>query len=412
MVRAKLRIPNILGGKLRSGLLQGTVVALLLLLMWIGNFFTTTRLGMSDLYFLNSEISGKVIIVGIDNPTLQAYGRSPVEWDRTLYADLVRTLNEGGARVVTFDLLFAEPAPGDAALAEAIREARFSDTQRTRVIMPVVGAQSRAITQGDRQAVSFQNTLRPTPVLRDAVESLGYVNVFPDVDGKVRRQLSLVQSGEETELSLSLATFLIYLGIPPAANSQLLVSEGTKLSITPALTPDRKLYVGEGGLWLQNFFGAAGRFPVISMKDVLEGEVEPATFQGKIVLVGLINASGSADRYPVPIGIGNRVMSGVEIQANAIETLLWGMALREQSRFSQALMIIVLAPLATLLYVSLRWYWMLSAALVLLVAWGLVAFIVFDTQHIMINLFHSALAITLPVLVTLGVNTTTEINRR
>jgi len=45
--------------------------------------------------------------------------------------DLVYQASAGGARVIAFDVLFAEPAAGDTALAEAIIHARTETDART-----------------------------------------------------------------------------------------------------------------------------------------------------------------------------------------------------------------------------------------------------------------------------------------
>jgi len=51
--------------------------------------------------------SGQVVIVDIDNKSLEAFGQWP--WPRAEIAQVIRTLKEDGARVIGFDIVFAEP---------------------------------------------------------------------------------------------------------------------------------------------------------------------------------------------------------------------------------------------------------------------------------------------------------------
>ncbi len=68
-----------------------------------------------------------IAVVSIDRPSSEALGLpiDPVKWPRSLHAKLIRNLAEAGARVIAFDIFFAEPGPAadDAALAAAMREA-------------------------------------------------------------------------------------------------------------------------------------------------------------------------------------------------------------------------------------------------------------------------------------------------
>lgn len=384
---------------------------MLLLLIWAAGLFATTRLRVTNLYFLPQDTSDKIVIVALDNASLTAYGRSPVEWNRTLYADLVTTVNEGGARVIAFDMLFAESAEGDEAFAAAILAARQGENARTRTIMPVSGVEALVHSDG---TLRFQQHLQPQPAFIEVVDNLGYVNTLIDRDGSIRRQPTFIQVGDERGISFSLAAFMAYSSIPAPAIPQLLVAGENEVQITPELTPDRVLPVDAAGLWHQNYFGAPGKtFPTYSMQAVLEGNVNPAVFADKIVLVGLTNSTGLSDRAPVPLSINGEMMAGVEIQANALETLLQERPLKDQSQTAQALTLVLITLLASLFYSTLRRAWLLLPAMLgLLVAWLVITFVIFDTQQQVMNLFDTSLGILLPALATLVVNIRTETRRR
>ncbi|MBC8170621.1 MAG: CHASE2 domain-containing protein, partial [Anaerolineae bacterium] len=394
--------------QLLQGLQLGVPVALLLLMIWGLNLFAGTRLRLTNVYFVAAEQSEQIVIVALDDDSLQVYGRSPMEWGRQVYVDLLEHLNADGARVVAFDLLFAEASDDDALLAEAIQAIRSSDT-RTRTVLAASGA---GIPQFDNPAdrlMRFENALRPQTGLAEVADYVGFVNTVVDADGTIRRQSSLVQIGEDTAMSFSLATYLAYLRIPASAAFQLVLPDGEALQVTP----ERRLPVDAGGLWLQNFYGMPGTsFPIISLRAILADEVPPETFADKIVLVGIINTQGATDRYFVPASINGQQMAGVEIQAHAIETLLRNQPVLEQSPFSQIIMMVVLAIGSALLYTRLRWYWKLVLVVVLLVGLFISASINFSVRHEILNLFHGGLAVVLPVGVSIGLDITNEVRRR
>lgn len=60
-----------------------------------------------QLGFLSSYASDDVVIVAIDERSLEALGRWP--WPRELHARLVEQLTLAGARAIVFDVLFPEP---------------------------------------------------------------------------------------------------------------------------------------------------------------------------------------------------------------------------------------------------------------------------------------------------------------
>jgi signal transduction histidine kinase len=148
------------------------------------------------------------------------------------------------------------------------------------------------------------------------------------------------------------------------------------------------------------------------MQAVLNGDIPPEIFQDKIVLVGIIHTQGATDRYFVPSSTDGQLMAGVEVQAHAIETLLRDQILYEQSPLSQILMIVVLAIGSALLYVQVRWHLKLVLGAGMILAFLVIASVNFSLRHEIVNLFHGGLALALPVIVSVGLDITTEVRRR
>ena len=74
-------------------------------------------------------------------------------------------------------------------------------------------------------------------------------------------------------------------------------------------------------------FEAKGRIPTVSVSRLLHGDVPTALIEGRYVLVGS-TAAGLGDRFATPLG-RDHPLSGVEIEANLLDTLLRGPGLRE-----------------------------------------------------------------------------------
>lgn len=405
---------NLRRQRLQRAVLMGSSLALVFIVLWWVGAFTQVRLSLTSVYFTSVPTSERIVIVALDDAALSAYGRSPALWSRAVYADLLGHLADDGARVVAFDLLFSEPAEGDAQLVEAMQMARTSRT-RTRIVLATAGIQVQPAIGGDtRQGqLEFSNALMPTTELLAAADYLGYANVFPDVDGLIRRQISQVSQSGQNGYAFSLASYLAYLRIPALLAGQVIERDGDTLFVTP----ESRLKTDANGLWLQNYFGPPSvrgnmTFPVVSVLDVVNERVETGFFTDKIVLVGLVDTQGATDRYPVPAAEAGRLMSGVEIQANAIETLLQDRALVEMDTALEGVLIVVLTLGASLLYAYPRWPLKLILMSVLVSGWWLLAFVVFGTQNVMLNLLHPTLALAVPAILSIGLDITLETRLR
>lgn len=400
----------------KSTLLSGGFLALILLLLWNANAFAQLRLALTNTYFIATETSDSIVIVAIDDNSLAEYGRTPAEWSRTLFGELADVVSANGARVLAFDLIFSESTPDDDTFAQSLVDARQSEA-RTRIILAGAGVQvpSNNLTiEGFNRGLRYLTSLEPNPTFASVVDYVGYVNAFPDVDSRLRRQPSLIEINDNLNYSFSLATFFAHRRIPANAVSQIISAEDTHLQLTEDLT----LPVDERGLWLQNYFGAPFVpetnivFPVLSFRDVINETIDTEILKDKIVLVGLIDSLGATDQYLVPSSSSGALMSGVEIQANAIETLLSGIPLFPQSQASQAIMIVGLTLFSSILFNRPRWYWKILLWFIAIVAFFAIAFFIFTTQRQMINLFYGGLAISLPVVLTVGLEISREISRR
>ncbi len=85
-------------------------------------------------------------------------------------------------------------------MVSAIQAARDGDA-RTRTVLADVGVQLSGAVSGGANTIRFDNTLNPTQALFDAADYVGFVNTYPDIDGTIRRQPTLIDAHGETRLS-------------------------------------------------------------------------------------------------------------------------------------------------------------------------------------------------------------------
>jgi adenylate cyclase len=252
-----------------------------------------------------------LLIVGIDEPSFQELGL-PWPWPRRFHATLVDRLRAAGARLIIFDVVFADPTneKDDAEFAAAIRRAGN-----------VILAQDLDMVQDPH--FSRMILVQPYKPLRQASRASGLAVVTPDPDGVVRHFHLRVQ-GHET------------------------LAEAMAQAVDPALRlpPDLS--------GLINYTGPPGSLDTVSYYQVLD-PVHPLParrIRGRIVLVGrILGASPSpqarSDTFYTPYySATGRVSSGVEVQGQIIHTLLtgrWGRELPAASRLALYVVIILAA---------------------------------------------------------------------
>ena len=256
-----------------------------------------------------------VVIVDIDEKSLAVEGRWT--WPRRRLADLTRRIvDEGGAKVLGFDVVFAEPLEGeDAVLADALRDRPvvlgyyFSSDEGGRKMgrLPEAAFPVSALAGPHLRALTWDGFGANLPELAAAAGASGFYNAVVDADGVVRSLPLLTAHEGQLYESLSVAVLRLYAGrAPMALRSQRLEIGRLAIPFADDLTARVPFSGGAGP--------AAGRFRYLSATDVLNGNVDPKWLKDKIVLVGS-SAQGIGDRKATPV---NRSTPGVELHATLI----------------------------------------------------------------------------------------------
>jgi adenylate cyclase len=236
-------------------------------------------------------------VVGIDDKTLQSVDRYPLP--RGLYGEVLDRLDADGAKTIAVDVQFTEQTSPkqDNALIRAIGRA---------------GGVILATTEVNENGGT--NVLGGDKFVRSLGARAAAGNVVLDPGGVVRRTVPSFSG----LVSFPVATVEAATGKPV----------------------DTGEFPGDGA-WI-DYHGPTGTVEQVSFSDVLNGNFEPGAFRDKIVVIGA-TALTLQDVHPTSSTRGDEVMSGPEIQANAIDTIRDGLPLKSTPDLLDVLIILAFA---------------------------------------------------------------------
>ncbi|WP_237050274.1 CHASE2 domain-containing protein [Microvirga ossetica] len=267
----------------RHFVMAGLIAALLIPVL----FFPPFRLIEARLYDILSVISPPLpaepgaVIVAIDEPSIGEIGqRWP--WPRDIHAKLVESLRAAGAKVIAFDIIFADPTTEEA------------DTALAKVLGPDVVLAADDVTTPLEQGTQVTR-VNPLDAFLDAGAVAGVASMHLDGDAYLRR-------------------------MPPISDS--FAAEVLRLKGEPqAVAPDGALI---------QYFGPRRSYPTSSYYQALDPKnfLPPNYFKDKVVLVGLsLQAAttadaGAPDTFPTPYTLTEGTLTaGVEVQATILDNL-------------------------------------------------------------------------------------------
>lgn len=281
----------------KGHLLRGTLAGLAIVLAsYFGLLDGLERWGSNMQFDMRGPIppATPIVIVSIDEDSFDELDLQ-WPWPRALHGKFVDIVSQGHPAAIGLDIVFAEPSSrgigDDLALSEAIGRARNV----------VLGA---AMTEVNTSLYAKEDLNPPLDFIRDQAAAFGFVNLFQEEDAFIR-SASLTRSFQGQTLD-SFDYHLYHLG---------------KQAGIPAASPPPQ------GIFLINFRGAPKTFPTIPFYQVVNGEVGPEAFRGKIVLVGATSPI-LHDVFPTPFAKSGD-MPGIEIHANVLETVFQGIPLTQ-----------------------------------------------------------------------------------
>lgn len=306
-----------------------------------------------------------VVIVAISQQADQEIPQK-YPWPTSLHAKLVENLNEAGARAIGFDVIFDKRDNFDLA-----NDTLFADAVRNHHNV-ILGAsiQNEGQTRGDNSRSRITRFVRPNSLLMEAnTNPLGSVRTQNDADASIRKYILQTEYHDERYLSLGLELLKLYKEIPEDRVDQ----NADTFRLGPFEIPKYS-----SNLMSINYFGGPGTFPRYSFETVIDdstvvlasedssfqtntfsdpyfGLKESDVFKDKIVLVGATMPELN-DLHSTPFAPQD-AMPGVEMHANAIQTILSGKYVYHISPWLNMLFIVGLISIIVLITRKLSGFW-------------------------------------------------------
>ncbi|MFP4474477.1 MAG: protein kinase domain-containing protein [Desulfatibacillaceae bacterium] len=349
------------------------------------------------------EGDADIVIVDIDDDSIEKLGRWP--WPRSLIADGVNTINAGAPRVIGLNLVLSEPQKGEgfaelleiekvfnetfgeqvdteqgAMFVSAMREAALrldKDRELARaldeaenVVLPVFFKESRlgegAPAAGeDIMARSIRNVemnigelytpradeiTMPIPVFLEEAVGIGHINLYFDMDGKIRRERLLYEYGGAYIPSYQLVMASRFLRVPferLSADLGISVSMGA-IDIPTNIRSEM----------LVSFKGSRGSIRKVSYADVVNDNIKPRLFKDKLVLVspsasGIMNPLATPTDSVMPVGEFSAQVVWALVNGRFIQQPPWTMAFELLSVLLAGLLVTFAFPRLKALWAAL-----------------------------------------------------------
>lgn len=256
----------------------------------------------------------RITIVAIDEPDIQWLDNYPVP-DRKL-GEIIQVLKQYQPRVIGLDIFRDLPVnagPGDQAFLKEI----FQSTPNLVAAERVLGSK-----------------VPPPPgLLKEQVENnqVGFADTLPDKDGFLRRSLLGVHDQKTDKYLLSFVTQI---------TKKYLAKEGLKLengirnpdsmrfgkTELPLFRRNDGGYIradADGTQILVNFRRGENQFLVLSLQDVMTGNINPDQLRDRVVMLGVTaNSVKDIVNSAAIRSVNPSLVSGVEFQAHATSQIL------------------------------------------------------------------------------------------
>jgi CHASE2 domain-containing sensor protein/nitrogen-specific signal transduction histidine kinase len=276
-----------------------------------------------------------IVVVTIDNASIAALGRWP--WPRDIHARLLEKIAAAKPAAVVYDVLFTEPAEGDAELAAAL--------SATPTYLPILLS---SVGGNDRLGA-----VTPVARLANAAAGLGHINLEVDGDGIVRSvalfeggarwpQLMMPVYGDVVRGALAFKD-----SVKPLRDGLAKEAASTWLSARERSAASHRMPASADEVrFLIPFSPLSESYQSVSFARLLAGDAPEVDLRGKIVVIG-VTASGLYDRFATPVSGKLGPLPGVFIHANVLDTLLSARAIDQSD--TVWLVLASLIPLAVLL---------------------------------------------------------------
>ncbi len=402
------------------------------LLAWF-NPFLKQQLYLSNFLYYERPTDNQVVVVSIDNETVDEEGLGKfTSWCRTYYIPVLKQLAEYQPTVIGIDLLLLKKSEGLCKNSlEVITnstnpvielERYFTDSSHPddKKLGDVIRSISNLVLPSRVVPTNEEGTVfpgeeayfqYPLKELQDEDGLTAHNIILYDSLGLVRDFVPLYLFENEAFEALSVKLVSEFFGFDDYSISpNELILTGEKGNLTIPLENYRMLvnYNHKPNMATES----NGNLLIIPFMDVYKGTTDLSELiKDKIVLIG-VRYSGSTDKYKTPISPDVQ-MPGVEIHAQAIQTILDEAWLYTQPFWQQIATIALLALISIAIIFALQIAIALPLLVVLIALYGmLLAPLLFRTQGLILNLVYPPLAIVTAAIVGYAYRYMTEFKQK
>ncbi len=290
-------------------------------------------------------VQSNVVIVGIDDRTLNRLGAYNPSRYRRYHIDLLANILKGNPAAVAYDILFGDPHD------DPDVDRRFSEIMKKGPVFSVIfgSAHDRskqmfkplADNISGNQDMKFVNENgfeSMAPFVLSSLKGIGLANAYPDNDGILRKMPILFKVRDRLYPTISLEIFRSINNIP---RSKVRIENNRVITGKTVIPVDKhcRAYVN-----IDNTY----KIREISFYDVWAGRVPGRFFNDKVVFIAA-TATGLGDNKLVPL-FG--YVSGIMIHANLFLNMAYNNFINEVAGTSYYLLIFFASFFYTYLFYS------------------------------------------------------------
>ena len=287
------------------------------------------------------EDSGNIVIIDIDDKSLEKIGQWP--WSRDTISKLLLKLTNNEVGLIGFDMVFAEEdrtnpvkilekfqiktdksiPDYDQLFAKTIANTptilgyqfqleQDDHIQKRSPEIPTIFIEKNKHLQQENMLRIAYGTILNTPLIQNIGYSSGFFNNIPDPSGVVRSVPLIISYEDQLYPSLALEIIRII------TNATKIYVNYDENGVSYINTGNFTIPTDRYGRLIVNFRGPSKTFKYISAVDILNNNFEKKNINGKIALIGT-SAAGLLDLRATPL---ESVYPGVEVHANVLDNIL------------------------------------------------------------------------------------------
>lgn len=334
--------------KFKKNLLGKIVIALIIassiVILSEKGVLSRLELGGLDLLFHlrgSLDYNPHIVIIEIDDENISRIGRWP--WERSWHAAMVEALTNLGAKVIFFDIIFSEVSlkEDDDKFSEAIEKAG-------NVYLPF------AFQENSLEAIESaypQRLLLPIEKFSSHLKGTGAINIYPDIDGVVRKvnPLFFSRGKESPDYHAALQIAMDYAGLKvEEIEPDYLLLSNAKEKVKIPLLERNKMLLNWSGKWEETFKHYSFLDILSAYQNLLDDkkpQIDLSPLKDSICLVAVTTAIGVYDIKPTPLEPN---YPAVGINATTISNILDNKFITTLPGWTNRLFIFILALIPSL----------------------------------------------------------------